>query len=125
MVCWTRTSHQSMVRGFRGEGRDLDPPPESRLFENGLELELASGRTVRLYDLEAGHRIAGRVAVLVETELPVDAFEVLGVRDRLADGLALLGDILGLVELGRGALDAVDGDPRGLRRVQGVPGRLL
>src|SRR5215813_12692359 len=65
------------------------------LLEDRLELELAADRPVGLHGLEAGHRVVVDVAVLVEAPLAVDALEVLGRRDRLADGFALLGDVLG------------------------------
>ena len=54
------------------------------LLEDGLELELAADRPVRLHRLEAGHGVVVDVAVLVEAPLAVDALEVLGGGDRLA-----------------------------------------
>src|SRR5438105_14446009 len=95
------------------------------LLENGLELELAADRPVGLHGLESRHRVVVDVTVLVEAPLAVDALEVLGGGDRLANGLALLGDILRLLDLRRGPADRVDDDPASLGRVQGVRGRLL
>src|SRR5713101_6453530 len=71
------------------------PRAPAGLLEDGLELELAADRRVRLHHLEAGHRLVVDVTVLVEAPLAVDAVEVLGGGDRLAHGLALLGDVLG------------------------------
>src|SRR6267143_2142559 len=95
------------------------------LLEDGLELELAADRPVGLHGLESRHRVVVDVTVLVEAPLAVDALEVLGGRDRLAHGLALLGDVLRLLDLRRGPADRVDDDPASLGRVQGVRGRLL
>src|SRR5437016_13861320 len=95
------------------------------LLEDGLELELAADRPVGLHDLETGHRVVIDVAVLVEAPLAVDALEVLGGGDRLAHGLALLGDVLRLLDLRRGPTDRVDDDPTALGRVERVRGRLL
>src|SRR5258705_427857 len=95
------------------------------LLEDGLELELAADRPVGLHGLEAGHRVVVDVAVLVEAPLAVDALEVLGGRDRLAHGLALLGDVLRALDLRRGPADGVDDDPSALGRIQGVRGRFL
>src|SRR5215471_14763823 len=104
MVCWTRTSHHSIALGAHARGaaspggRVPDggwrTTPLRALLEDGLELELAADRPVRLHDLEAGHGVVVDVAVLVEVPLAVDAFEVLRRRDRLAHGLALLGHVL-------------------------------
>src|SRR5262245_59090031 len=95
------------------------------LLEDRLELDLAADRPVGLHGLEAGHRVVVDVAVLVEAPLAVDALEVLGGGDRLAHGLALLGDVLCLLDLRRGPLDRVDDHPRALGRVERVRGRLL
>src|SRR5215813_2478826 len=95
------------------------------LLEDRLELELAADRPVGLHRLEAGHRVVVDVTVLVEAPLAVDALEVLGRRDRLADGFALLGDVLGLLDLRRGALDRVHDHPAAFRGVERVRGRLL
>src|SRR5438094_5881724 len=95
------------------------------LLEDGLELELAADRPVGLHDLETGHRVVIDVAVLVEAPLAVDALEVLGGGDRLAHGLALLGDVLRLLDLRRGPTDGVDDDPASLGGVERVRGRLL
>src|SRR5256712_3650548 len=95
------------------------------LLEDGLELELAPGRRVRLHHFEAGHRVVIDVTVLVEAPLAVDALEVLRGRDRLAQGLALLGDVLRALQLRRGPADRVDDDPGALDRVERVRGRLL
>src|SRR5438128_12452557 len=95
------------------------------LLEDGLELELAADRPVGLHGLESRHRVVVDVAVLVETPLAVDALEVLGGGDRLAHGLALLGDVLRLLDLRRSPLDGIDDDPASFGRVEGVRGRLL
>src|SRR5258705_7829773 len=88
------------------------------LLEDGLELELAADGAVGLHDFEAGHRVVVDVPVLVEVPLAVDALEVLGGGDRLAHRLALLGDVLRLLDRRRGAADAVDRDAAGLGRVE-------
>src|SRR5207247_3407432 len=106
------------------EGRRPALPP-ARLLEDGLELELAADRPVRLHHLEAGHGVVVDVAVLVEAPLAVDALEALRGRDRLAYGLALRGDVLGALELGRGAADGVDDHAAALGRVQRVRRGLL
>src|SRR5437867_10912171 len=95
------------------------------LLEDGLELELAADRPVGLHGLESRHRVVVNVAALVEPPLAVDALEVLGGGDRLAHGLALLGDVLRLLDLRRGPLDGIDDDPASLGRVERVRGRLL
>src|SRR5213594_1510 len=95
------------------------------LLEDGLELELAADRPVGLHGLEAGHGVVVDVAVGVEAPLAVDALEVLGGGDRLAQRLALLGDVLGPLHLAGGPLDRLDRHAASLRRVEGVGGRLL
>src|SRR5437016_185305 len=70
------------------------------LLEDGLELELAPGRRVRLHHFEAGHRVVIDVTVLVEAPLAVDALEVLRGRDRLAQGLVLLDDAAQIDDVG-------------------------
>src|SRR5215831_8974981 len=141
MVCWTRTSHHSIAlgahaRGTAGSRRATSPggrvpeggwrtTPLRALLEDGLELELAADRPVRLHDLEAGHGVVVDVAVLVEVPLAVDAFEVLRRRDRLAHGLALLGHVLRALDLGRRSLDGVDDDARSFRGVERVRRGLL
>src|SRR4051812_18091402 len=121
IVCWTSTSHQfkwgaspgppkppRVARGApAGPGR---PPVLSApaLLEDLFEGELAADRGVGLRDLEAGHGVVVDVAVLVEAPLAVDALEVLGRGDGLAQRLALLLRVLGLLD-GRGrALDGVE-----------------
>src|SRR5262245_48983704 len=96
------------------------PLPRQGLLEDRLELELAADRPVGLHGLEAGHRVVVDVAVLVEAPLAVDALEVLGGGDRLAHGLALLEEVLCLLDLRRGPLDRVDDHPRALGRVERV-----
>src|SRR5437879_12224017 len=76
-----------------------------RLLEDGLELELAADRSVRLHHLEAGHGVVVDVAVLVEAPLAVDAREVLRGRDGFPHGLALLGRVLRLLDRRRRSLD--------------------
>src|SRR3989441_312876 len=109
--------------------------PAGRL-QGGLELGIAprrrvrpppllAGHRVRLHHFEAGHRVVIDVTVLVEAPLAVDALEVLRGRDRLAQGLALLGDVLRALQLRRGPADRVDDDPGALDRVERVRGRLL
>src|SRR5207247_1844508 len=95
------------------------------LLEDGLELELAADRRVRLHHFEAGHGVVVDVTVLVEAPLAVDAIEVLRGRDRLAHGLALLGDVFRALQLRRGPAEGVDDDPGALGRVEGVCRRLL
>src|SRR5215471_10584691 len=85
------------------------------LLEDGLELELAADRSVGLHHLEAGHGVVVDVAVGVEAPLAVDALEVLGGRDGFAQRLALLGDVLCLVDRGGRALERVDRHPAALR----------
>src|SRR3989454_11252017 len=80
-------------RAWRRPGEAGAPLGVARLLENGLELELAADRRVGLHHLEAGHGVVVDVTVLVEAPLAVDAVEVLRGRDRLAHGLALLGDV--------------------------------
>src|SRR5262247_3498925 len=94
------------------------PRPPSVLLEDGLEGELAADGAAVLDGLEAGHGVVVDVAVLVEAPLAVDALEVLGRGDGLAQGLALLGDVLGLLDGRRGALERVDDDARPLGRVE-------
>src|SRR2546426_695669 len=101
------------------------PRAPAGLLEDGLELELAPDRRVRLHHFEAGHRVVVDVTVLVEAPLAVDALEVLRGRDRFAQGLALLGDVLRALQLRRGPADRVDDDPGALGRVERVRGRLL
>src|SRR5437868_2897498 len=100
-------------------------PPLAALLENRLERELAADGAVGFHGLEAGHRVVVDVTVLVEAPLAVDPLEVLRRRDGLAHGLALLGDVLRLLDLGRRALDGVEDDARALGRVERVGGRLL
>src|SRR5881397_3866104 len=95
------------------------------LLEDGLELELAADRPVGLHGLEAGHGVVVDVAVLVEAPLAVDALEALRGRDRLAHGLALRGDVLGALEVGRGAADGVHDHAAALGRVERVRRGLL
>src|SRR5207245_2613994 len=95
------------------------------LLEDGLELELAADRRVRLPHFEAGPGVVVDVTVLVEAPLAVDAIEVLRGRDRLTHGLALLGDVFRALQLRRGPAEGVDDDPGALGRVEGVRGRLL
>src|SRR4029453_11782696 len=81
--------HGEIMGGPRG-------PPIPALLEDGLELELAADGGVGLHDLEAGHGVVVDVAVGIEAPLAVDALEVLGGGDGLAQGFALLGRILAL-----------------------------
>src|SRR5262249_50673323 len=104
------------------------PPTVTRaslLLENGFELELAAYRAVRLDDLEARHGVVVDVPVGVEAPLAVDPLEVLGEGYRLAEGLPLPGDVLGAIDLRRGALERVDRDPAAFHRVERVGGGLL
>src|SRR5437899_11560448 len=105
-------------RAWRRPGEAGAPLGVARLLEDGLELELAADRRVGLHDLEAGHGVVVDVAVLVEVPLAVDAVEVLGGGDRLAHRLALLGDVLRLLDRWRGAADALDRHASGLGRVE-------
>src|SRR5437868_9801773 len=100
-------------------------PPLVVLLENRFELELAADGAVGFHGLEAGHRVVVDVTVLVEAPLAVDPLEVLRRGDGLAHSLALLGDVLGLLDGRRRALDGVDDDARALGRVERVGGRLL
>src|SRR5438128_7179938 len=87
----------------------LDCPTSlSVLLENRLELELAADGGVGFHGLEARHGVVVDVTVLVEAPLAVDALEVLRRRDGLAQGLALVGDVLRLLNDRRRALDGVD-----------------
>src|SRR5438128_7630894 len=100
-------------------------PFRGPLLQNRLELELAADRGVRFHGLEARHGVVVDVTVLVEAPLAVDALEVLGGGDGLAHGLALLGDVLRLLDVRRGPLDGVDDDAASLARVEGARGRPL
>src|SRR5262249_15937350 len=134
-----RLLDENLVPGHAGidriwGGANAAPPPDpptaaiaaiSGLLEDALELELAAHGRVRLHDLEAGHGVVVPGAVGVEAPLAVDAVEVLGQRDGLAHGLALLGGILGLLDGRSRALDAVDGDAARFDRIEGVGGGLL
>src|SRR5262245_41114053 len=120
-----RTSYQFMWAPA-GKGRAGVPAlPAGRLLEDGLELELAADRTVVLHHLEAGHRLRGGVALLVEAELAVETLVVLEPGHGLADSLPLPRQVGGLLDLRGRPLDAVDGDPGRLRGVERVAGRLL
>src|SRR4026207_419674 len=110
---------------IRASGAAAPPCLPTGLFEDGLELELAADGSVGLHDLESGHGVVVDVTIGVEAPLAVDALEVLGGGDRLAQGLALLGRVLALLDRGRGPLDRVDGDASRLRGVERVGGRLL
>src|SRR4029450_2595131 len=87
--------------------RAPSPAPAVTLLEDGLELELAADGCVGLHDLEAGHGVVVDVAVGIEAPLAVDALEVLGGGDGLAQGFALLGRILALLDSAGSALRAV------------------
>src|SRR2546422_4765688 len=87
------------------------PRAPARLLEDGLELELAPDRRVRLHHFEAGHRVVIHVTVLVEAPLAVDGVEVLRGRDRVAQGLALLRDGLRALQLRRGPAGRARGEP--------------
>src|SRR5213594_2602595 len=106
-------------------GALLDVLGTRELLENRLELELAAERRVRLHGLEARHRVVIDVTVLVEAPLAVDALEVLRRGDGLAHGLALLGDVLRLLDRRRRALDGVDDHATAFGGVERVRGRLL
>src|SRR5207245_2553238 len=115
--------------GWLGAPRENRGAPRFRrhspLLENCLELELAADRGVRLHGLEARHGVVVDVTVLVEAPLAVDALEVLGGRDGLAQRLALVLHVLGLLD-GRGrALEGVDDDAGALEGVQRVRRGLL
>src|SRR5262245_32886139 len=73
IACWARTSHPVMcARRARGGGRGgprRAALPGRGSLEDGLELELAADRPVRLDDLESRHGVVVHVAVLVEAPL--------------------------------------------------------
>src|SRR3989441_12622565 len=108
-----------------GAEAPLDRRDTATLLENRLELELAADRGVRFHGLEARHGVVVDVTVLVEAPLAVDALEVLGGGDGLAHGLALLGDVLSLLDRRGRALDGVDDHARALGRVERVRRRVL
>src|SRR5262249_27004770 len=93
--------------------------PVVPLLEDALELELAAHGCVRLRHLEAGHGVVVDVAVGVKAPFAVDAIEVLGERDGLAHGLALLGGVLGLLDGPSPARAGIGGDPGPCRRAAG------
>src|SRR5438876_11179485 len=116
-------------RGGSGRPGEAEAPLDRRdtatLLENRLELELAADGGVGFHGLEARHGVVVDVTVLVEAPLAVDALEVLRRRDGLAQGLALVGDVLRLLDDRRRALDGVDDHAGALGCVERVRGRLL